>query len=80
MKIMNAKIDIKNYNSLSNCIDRYQPDFIIHLAAQAGVRHSLVDPISCLQANVEGTFNLLESLKALDCEHLQLFDFICLRS
>jgi len=43
---------------------------VIHLAAQAGVRYSLIDPHAYLQSNVVGTLNVLEGCRHHDIEHL----------
>src|SRR5690606_21849542 len=40
--------------------DEFKPDLIVHLAAQAGVRYSLENPRAYLDANVIGTFNVME--------------------
>lgn len=47
-----------------------RPDVIIHLAAQAGVRYSIDNPRSYVDANLIGTFNLLEAVRANPCAHL----------
>jgi UDP-glucuronate 4-epimerase len=44
--------------------------FVIHLAAQAGVRHSLVDPHAYASANLDGFLNILEGCRHHDCRHL----------
>ncbi|GEM_PF-3703824 len=43
---------------------------VIHLAAQAGVRHSLTDPYSYVDSNVTGTLNVLEGCRYNGVEHL----------
>lgn len=50
--------------------DAFAPDVIIHLAAQAGVRYSLEHPRAYIDANVIGTFNVLEAARRLDVKHL----------
>ena len=50
--------------------DRFQPDMIVHLAAQAGVRYSLENPRAYLDANVIGTFNVMEAARRLSVQHL----------
>ena len=45
-------------------------DVVIHLAAQAGVRHSLVDPHAYADANVIGFLNVLEGCRRTGCKHL----------
>ncbi|MBO9432184.1 NAD-dependent epimerase/dehydratase family protein [Sulfitobacter sp. R18_1] len=50
--------------------DEFQPDVIIHLAAQAGVRYSLENPRAYIDANVIGTFNVMEAARRLEIDHL----------
>lgn len=52
--------DIRNYNALKQLFTDEVFDTIIHLAAKAGVRPSLIDPRSYQEVNVAGTLNLLE--------------------
>ena len=47
-----------------------QPDIIVHLAAQAGVRYSLENPRAYVDANLVGTFNVMECARELEVEHL----------
>lgn len=49
---------------------RHRPDAVIHLAAQAGVRHSIDAPRDYLEANLIGTFELLEAARAHPPAHL----------
>ena len=51
-------------------IDDFQPDVIVHLAAQAGVRYSLENPRAYLDANVIGTFNVMEAARRVEVKHL----------
>ena len=57
------KVDIKNYNSLENIFRKFKFDAVIHLAAQAGVRYSLVNPKSYIDNNIKGFFNILDTSK-----------------
>lgn len=50
--------------------DDFRPDVIIHLAAQAGVRYSLENPKAYLDANVIGTFHVMEAARRLKVRHL----------
>lgn len=50
--------------------DEFKPDVIVHLAAQAGVRYSLENPRAYLDANVVGTFNVMEAARRLGVQHL----------
>jgi UDP-glucuronate 4-epimerase len=47
-----------------------QPDVIIHLAAQAGVRYSIENPRAYLDSNIVGTFNVLECARQEKVDHL----------
>jgi len=54
--------DLLDPQSLRRMVDQWQPDLIIHLAAQAHVADSWRDPAATLQVNVVGTGNLLKVL------------------
>lgn len=55
--------DIRDLESLRKIFQENKIDFICHLAAQAGVRYSLVNPFIYEETNVKGTLNLLELAK-----------------
>lgn len=55
---------------LDATIDAFQPDVIVHLAAQAGVRYSLENPRAYLDSNVVGTFNVMEAARRNAVQHL----------
>ncbi len=50
----------------------YAPKVVIHLAAQAGVRYSIDAPRSYVEANIQGTFELLEAARAHPGAHLMI--------
>lgn len=54
------KTNIAEYDKLSKIIEKEKPEVIIHLAAQAGVRHSLVNPWIYAESNYLGTLNIFE--------------------
>lgn len=54
------KIDICDQLAVERIFQEFQPEYIVHLAAQAGVRHSLKDPCSYISSNIQGTLNMLE--------------------
>ncbi len=56
--------DIVDPGAVELAFDAGWPDVVIHLAAKAGVRPSIADPIGYNRVNVEGTFQLLEKVKA----------------
>ncbi|NIJ41627.1 UDP-glucuronate 4-epimerase [Parvibaculum indicum] len=55
---------------LDRVADEFSPDIIVHLAAQAGVRYSLENPRTYIDANVVGTFNVMEAARRLNVQHL----------
>ncbi|MCL4127708.1 UNVERIFIED_CONTAM: hypothetical protein GTU68_003612 [Idotea baltica] len=57
---------------LMDLVAQERPDFVVHLAGQAGVRYSIEDPRSYVDANIIGTFNLLEAVRATPVKHLLL--------
>ncbi len=57
---------------LNDLMTEYAPDTVCHLAAQAGVRHSIEAPRSYVQSNLCGTFELLEAARATPPRHMLL--------
>ncbi len=49
--------------------DDFRPDVVVHLAAQAGVRYSLENPRAYIDANIVGTFNLMEGVREFKPRH-----------
>ena len=64
------KIDLSDEQALRQVFDDYQPSVVINMAAQAGVRHSLHDPLAYVQTNVFGFMQLLEQCRYHDVQHL----------
>ena len=59
-------------HTLMTLFKDHRPDVVIHLAAQAGVRHSIDAPRAYLDANLIGTFELLEAARAFPPAHMLL--------
>jgi dTDP-glucose 4,6-dehydratase len=57
------KCDIRNRGAVHLAIDQFNPDGIIHLAAESHVCNSIEGPEVFMQTNILGTFNLLEEFK-----------------
>ena len=64
------KIDLSEYKKLNNLVKRNKIKYIIHLAAQAGVRYSIKKPKTYFKSNMEGFFNILEVSKNNNIKHL----------
>ena len=61
---------LEDFESLFMAMDEFKPDIVVHLAAQAGVRHSILKPRTYLEANILGTFNVLEASRNVGVGHL----------
>jgi len=64
------KINIINKSNLQYIFEKYDFDYVIHLAAQAGVRYSLINPQAYIDSNIQGFFNILENCKLKSIKHL----------
>ena len=65
-----VKIDIQDFSQLKILFKRNKFDYIIHLAAQAGVRYSLQNPQAYIDSNITGFLNILEISKKFNVKHL----------
>ncbi len=54
------KMDISDAESLKKLFEEEQPEIVVNLAAQAGVRHSITNPDAYIQSNIVGFYNILE--------------------
>jgi UDP-glucuronate 4-epimerase len=61
---------LEDMEALSGAAQAAAPDVILHLAAQAGVRYSLQNPRAYVDANLVGTFNVMEIARILQPRHL----------
>ena len=61
---------LENQNKLEEIGDKFMPNIIVHLAAQAGVRYSLENPRAYIDSNIVGTFNVMEVARKLEVDHL----------
>ena len=64
------KLDIANQKDIKDLFRNSQPQRVIHLAAQAGVRYSLVNPHAYVRSNLDGFINILEGCRHQNVEHL----------
>ena len=65
-----TKGDLANKATIDQLFDKHEPERVIHLAAQAGVRYSLTNPGEYVQSNLVGFFNILEACRHQRVEHL----------
>lgn len=64
------KLDISNEIAVKKLFDEYRPSHVIHLAAQAGVRHSIENPNAYIKSNLVGFGHILEGCRHHCIEHL----------
>ena len=62
--------DLIDEEALAKVFADHNPQLVVHLAAQAGVRYSLINPKAYMESNSMGFFNILEACRHLDVEHL----------
>lgn len=64
------RADIADAAAVEDVFTNVRPSLVIHLAAQAGVRHSLTNPRSYAESNLTGFLNILEGSRTAKVEHL----------
>ena len=64
------KIDISDEKKLKKIFIKNKPSYVVHLAAQAGVRHSIIKPQDYTRSNLVGFANILECSKIFKVKHL----------
>src|SRR5699024_7722888 len=69
-EIKNYKIDLEDTTSVMSIFEKEQPDVVINLAAQAGVRYSLENPHAYITSNINGFINILEGCRHYEVKHL----------
>ncbi len=64
------RVDISDRTTMVEVFRRHRPARVVHLAAQAGVRYSIVNPLAYADANLVGFLNVLEGCRHQGVEHL----------
>ena len=64
------RCNVTEHNAVRSIFESYKPEFVVHLAAQAGVRYSLTDPHAYVSSNVDGFLAVLEACRAQPVKHL----------
>jgi UDP-glucuronate 4-epimerase len=65
-----AKLNLADRDGIAALFAEHHFPYVVHLAAQAGVRHSQVDPHAYVDANIVGITNVLEGCRHNGCRHL----------
>ena len=68
-KFIFKKLDLTNFKTLKKLFFDFKIDYVINLAAQAGVRYSIENPRAYLDSNLIGFFNVLECCKIFRIKH-----------
>lgn len=55
---------------VNEVFEKYSPDIVVNLAAQAGVRYSITNPDAYIESNIIGFYNILEACRNHPTEHL----------
>ncbi len=63
-------LDLFDREGMLTLFSRHQFQYVVHLAAQAGVRYSLENPFAYSDSNLSGFLNLLEGCRLMGVEHL----------
>jgi UDP-glucuronate 4-epimerase len=64
------RIELADRKAVADLFAAHRFPYVVHLAAQAGARHSLVDPHTYADANLTGFLNVLEGCRHTGCRHL----------
>ncbi|MDB6170126.1 MAG: NAD-dependent epimerase/dehydratase [Verrucomicrobia bacterium] len=64
------KADFADAAAFRGIYSHFQPDYVIHLGAQAGVRYSMENPAAYVRSNLEGFANVLEACRHAPPKHL----------
>ena len=65
-----VQLDLADRAATASLFAEHRFPFVVHLAAQAGVRYSLVEPYAYADANLNGFLNILEGCRHHGCKHL----------
>jgi UDP-glucuronate 4-epimerase len=64
------KLDLSDSFEIKKAFDRYKPEKVVNLAAQAGVRYSIENPLAYINSNIVGFANILEGCRYHKIKHL----------
>jgi nucleoside-diphosphate-sugar epimerase len=70
IKYVFVKGDIASKDTIDELFKNYNPQVVVNLAAQAGVRYSITNPDAYIQSNLIGFYNILEACRNNPVEHL----------
>jgi len=62
--------DLSDKTMINAIFEEYRPEFVVNLAAQAGVRYSITNPQAFINSNIVGFFNIIEACRHYTPTHL----------
>lgn len=65
-----VKGNLADKELINRIFEKYNPDIVVNLGAQAGVRYSIANPDAYIESNMIGFFNILEACRHYPVEHL----------
>lgn len=69
-KYIHLRVDLTDRLAIDSAFSKYKPQSVINLAAQAGVRYSIENPLSYINSNILGFLNILEGCRHNKIKHL----------
>jgi UDP-glucuronate 4-epimerase len=64
------RIDLADRQAIEDCFSTHKPERVVNLAAQAGVRYSIENPLAYINSNIVGFAHILEGCRHHGVEHL----------
>lgn len=65
-----SRIDLGDRGAVQNCFEAHRPTRVVNLAAQAGVRYSIENPLAYIESNIVGFAHILEGCRHYGVDHL----------
>ena len=69
-KYTHLRVDLADRQAIDDCFATHQPQRVVNLAAQAGVRYSIENPLAYIHSNIVGFAHILEGCRHNGVEHL----------
>lgn len=67
---IHLRLDLADREGIRSCFETYKPQRVVNLAAQAGVRYSIENPLAYIDSNIVGFAHILEGCRHNNVEHL----------
>jgi len=69
-KYTHLRVDLADRQAIAACFEKHKPERVVNLAAQAGVRYSIENPLAYIDSNIVGFTHILEGCRHNNVEHL----------